>query len=1344
MTNNDLMLQMTGKERKEYENWKAERLKIDEERIARQLTSSGSWKREWDLNKVEEDKEITQKTENVYYKQPRWLTDTGNNQVGRGNQNSFNPIIVESSNEIDIKNNKERSVVLNENNSLTIVKNSEVKEGSFGSKRHEDLQKSQDGKWQYERKNTFAENEEKTYAKRESWKQDNGKKTNFKITAKGDSWDILPPSQNKNEKKWKQNESSCNYDYSNCSEEGKKFIQKNNENWESTENDKKKQLNVWNSDSQENKFHGRKYKFSSNQENFEEISSNRCIDGMKFEFRESERQWNRTKKYSDGWDEDGWTKSKDNRIRNEGNWNRSKDSWTRKASDGWESYNSGSLNEYKNKHSEKSRGTNFRGNKKNYNSGISGKLKSNKSGWYEEEKYENNGWCVEEKYENTNQKKSSFVWENNLNRREKSEGFDDKTSNEYNWDFKKRNDRKQNFGGKRFRENQSYKSNQPKNFSLQRNKGEFRKKNSESISENYLADECHIDTSVPVINDGWECDNIINSNTVESKGEWEIQPDGDINNDSVNSCDQWISNSGFETENIESKAIITEGENHDDSWEDVTTSGCESLELSGPNDEINSKVKDDIEVDLEQNLIKNSFVGVYDENESNVEIDEYKQVKGAHLEEIVKISDLNENSEPYEISIGQKNPNVNIEQTSENKEEYQLNSEQINEMINIEIKENGNNSENVFNSKSKHKNFLIEENVSESIENSSRLLSDNIDFQENSEDSCTFLSSNLLDISVSNSDDRNTECEILSSEYSNKKYNSINQTNRDCDISQISEIYEVKTELNNNHLRENDNSEVKEIIDSFENKEEIISENHKNIELIKENHTELKQFEDEENKTEEIFEEKSESFGKEIKESCTIIEENCKKLDKMKYEINEDKNKEEIIESNENNIKENEYPLVKKDDAEDKNEEIIESNENYDIKENEYPVIKEVNENDKVESERNQENSNEMFEYKMIEELEIENKENLKTNQNNIIKLEECEMVKKIENDDKIFSKGNSDEIFEESELYNKFEYEDKVTNFKQNYDIKEKEDECIKESDDDDDKEINTNKNSNAVEKEKNIESEENLDIEEEKHEINQFENDQTEKEAIRYKETNDKIEEKEHKLMKKLDSDDKEKLELNKNYDDKMFEENKPKIVKYEDKENMLFIEESKENNRVESDIVEKSDGIVSVQNSYNSSVISEKLDQETKEAENIENSNLNIEKDLIIKYNENNSTIQEIRTFTSITDSGQPLITETNLISQENSNIDKQDRCLSQHVNQTEQLMENEENSDHHLNQRTVRKALATESITEFTEVLEVTASVPLRSAMQEIEKTSNMSSVESKINLDCKDDIFKVAE
>lgn len=228
----------------------------------------------------------------------------------------------------------------------------------------------------------------------------------------------------------------------------------------------------------------------------------------------------------------------------------------------------------------------------------------------------------------------------------------------------------------------------------------------------------------------------------------------------------------------------------------------------------------------------------------------------------------------------------------------------------------------------------------------------------------------------------------------------------------------------------------------------------------------------------------------------------------------------------------------------------------------------------------------------------------------------------------------------------------------------------------------------------------------------------------------------------MKKLDSDDKEKLELNENYD-KMFEENKPKIVKYEDKENMLFIEESKENNRIESDIVVKSDGIVSVQNSYNSSVISEKLDQETKEGENIENSNLDIEKDLIIKYNENKSTMQEIRTFTSITDSGQPLITETNLISQENSNIDKQDRCLS-HVNQTEQLMENEENSDHHLNQRTVRKALATESITEFTEVLEVTASVPLRSAMQEIEKTSNISSVESKINVDCKDDVFKVAE
>ena len=36
----------------EYEAWRAERNRIDEDRISRQRTAEGNWRREWDNNKV--------------------------------------------------------------------------------------------------------------------------------------------------------------------------------------------------------------------------------------------------------------------------------------------------------------------------------------------------------------------------------------------------------------------------------------------------------------------------------------------------------------------------------------------------------------------------------------------------------------------------------------------------------------------------------------------------------------------------------------------------------------------------------------------------------------------------------------------------------------------------------------------------------------------------------------------------------------------------------------------------------------------------------------------------------------------------------------------------------------------------------------------------------------------------------------------------------------------------------------------------------------------------------------------------------------------------------------------
>ncbi|XP_061172772.1 coiled-coil domain-containing protein 9-like isoform X2 [Saccostrea echinata] len=47
----EMAINMTGRERREYVEWKAERDKVDQARIDRQKSASGEWKREWDTQK---------------------------------------------------------------------------------------------------------------------------------------------------------------------------------------------------------------------------------------------------------------------------------------------------------------------------------------------------------------------------------------------------------------------------------------------------------------------------------------------------------------------------------------------------------------------------------------------------------------------------------------------------------------------------------------------------------------------------------------------------------------------------------------------------------------------------------------------------------------------------------------------------------------------------------------------------------------------------------------------------------------------------------------------------------------------------------------------------------------------------------------------------------------------------------------------------------------------------------------------------------------------------------------------------------------------------------------------
>uniref|UniRef100_A0A0L8FQV5 Uncharacterized protein n=1 Tax=Octopus bimaculoides TaxID=37653 RepID=A0A0L8FQV5_OCTBM len=56
-TKMEMSISMTGRERRQYMEWKAERDRVDKERIERQKSASGEWRREWDAEKHQQEYE---------------------------------------------------------------------------------------------------------------------------------------------------------------------------------------------------------------------------------------------------------------------------------------------------------------------------------------------------------------------------------------------------------------------------------------------------------------------------------------------------------------------------------------------------------------------------------------------------------------------------------------------------------------------------------------------------------------------------------------------------------------------------------------------------------------------------------------------------------------------------------------------------------------------------------------------------------------------------------------------------------------------------------------------------------------------------------------------------------------------------------------------------------------------------------------------------------------------------------------------------------------------------------------------------------------------------------------
>ncbi|XP_036363615.1 uncharacterized protein LOC115217028 isoform X5 [Octopus sinensis] len=59
-TKMEMSISMTGRERRQYMEWKAERDRVDKERIERQKSASGEWRREWDAEKHQQECNVNQ------------------------------------------------------------------------------------------------------------------------------------------------------------------------------------------------------------------------------------------------------------------------------------------------------------------------------------------------------------------------------------------------------------------------------------------------------------------------------------------------------------------------------------------------------------------------------------------------------------------------------------------------------------------------------------------------------------------------------------------------------------------------------------------------------------------------------------------------------------------------------------------------------------------------------------------------------------------------------------------------------------------------------------------------------------------------------------------------------------------------------------------------------------------------------------------------------------------------------------------------------------------------------------------------------------------------------------